>query len=78
MHSRVLSLRCHCHHERFHWQGWRCSAGLIIRTCRQADLTEQLALSQAQWQALFAASGFRLEGVHPTRGTLKIVEASPV
>ena len=34
--------------------------------------------AQAQWEALFAASDFRLQRIWQTRGTLKVVEAAPV
>lgn len=33
---------------------------------------------QAQWQKLFAASGFWLTRVWPTRGMLKVVEAAAI
>lgn len=35
-------------------------------------------MMQDQWRQLFAATGFRLVKVWPTRGTLKVVEAVPV
>ena len=40
--------------------------------------TSKLFGVQAQWRQLFAASGFRLTRVWPTRGMLKVVEAAAV
>lgn len=42
------------------------------------DRLDVHARLQAQWRRLFAASGFHLVRIWPTRGTLKVVEAAAI